>query len=51
MPASSSELKIVRWAKSFTGSPVGKSLAMWPNEVPARRKNRFGNVWLSTDAK
>ena len=29
----------------------GKSLAMWPKDVPASRKRRLGNVWDSTDAK
>ena len=24
---------------------------MWPNDVPAKRKNRLGNVWDSTDEK
>ena len=42
---------MVGWAKSFIGSLVGRSLAMWPKEVPASRKKRFGKVWVSTEQK
>ncbi len=40
---------MVRWENSV--GDIGRSLAMWPNEVPARRKKRFGKVWLSTEQK
>jgi hypothetical protein len=47
MPAASSSLKI-----EVPVRPVpGRSFMMCPNDVPASRYSRFGNVGPGTDAK